>query len=313
MGKFIAKRLLQLIPILFAVSIIAFGLVRVLPGGVAVAFLRAKNITPTAEAVAQAEKTLGLDKSVPEQYLIWVKDAVKLDFGKSYISNKRITPEVFGSFLNTFGLAAMALVWVVLFSFPLGAISSLRPNGRFDHFSRAFAFVGASAPAFFVGFLLVALFSVKMGWFPSYGKKTFASYILPSLTMSFGFIASYSRILRNSLLDNINSTNVLYAKGRGLSGKRVFFAHILRNSLIPVVTNFCLSFGHMLAGSVIVESVFSWPGMGGLIVSSINGRDYPMIQAYVIVMALLFIGLNLLSDILCALINPKIRFEGQAQ
>ena len=152
-----------------------------------------------------------------------------------------------------------------------------------------------------------------MGWFPSYGKKTFASYILPSLTMSFGFIASYSRILRNSLLDNINSTNVLYAKGRGLSGKRVFFAHILRNSLIPVVTNICLSFGHMLAGSVIVESVFSWPGMGGLIVSSINGRDYPMIQAYVIVMALLFIGLNLLSDILCALINPKIRFEGQAQ
>ena len=126
MGKFIAKRLLQLIPILFAVSIIAFGLVRVLPGGAAVAFLRAKNITPTAEAVAQTEKTLGLDKSVPEQYLIWVKDAVKLDFGKSYISNKRITPEVFGSFLNTFGLAAMALVWVVLFSFPLGAISSLR-------------------------------------------------------------------------------------------------------------------------------------------------------------------------------------------
>ena len=118
-------------------------------------------------------------------------------------------------------------------------------------------------------------------------------------------------ILRNSLLDNIHSTNVLYARARGLSKGRVFTAHIMRNSLIPVVTNFCLSIGHMMAGSVIVEAVFSWPGMGGLIVSSINGRDYPMIQAYVVFMALMFISLNLLSDILCAAINPKIRFEGQ--
>lgn len=309
MGRFILKRLLQLIPIMLIVSILAFALIHIMPGGAAVAYLSARNIAPTKEAVAAAEKTLGLDRPLTEQYWMWLKAAVKLDFGTSYTTNKAITPELFGSLVNTLKLSAAAILWLVILSVPMGVFSAKEPNGAFDHFSRGFSLLAASAPSFLVGFLFVALFSVKWNLFPPYGKKELSSYVLPSLTLAFGFIASYSRILRNSLLENMDSTNVLYARARGLTERRIFGTHIMRNSMIPVVTNFCLSIGHMLAGSVIVENVFSWPGMGQLIVASINGRDYPMIQAYIIIMALLFIALNLISDVVCAAINPKIRFE----
>lgn len=309
MGKYIIKRLLQLIPILLVVSILAFGLVRVLPGGAAVAYLTARNIAPTKESIAAAEEYLGLNQPLLTQYFIWLKGAAAFDFGVSYASNKAIAPEILGALRNTMGLAAAAMVWLVLISVPLGIFSAKKPNSAFDHFSRGFAFLGASAPSFLVGFLLVLLFSVKLNLLPSFGKRNFTSYIMPSLTLALGYIASYSRILRNSLLENMRSTNVLYARARGLKEKRVFSAHTLRNSMIPVVTNFCLSVGGMLAGSVIVEDVFSWPGMGRLIISSIEARDYPMIQAYVVIMALLYITINLVADILCAAINPKIRYE----
>lgn len=309
MSKYFVKRLLQLIPILLIVSILAFGLVRVLPGGAAVAYLSARDIAPTKEAITAAEEYLGLNKPILTQYVLWLKDAATFDFGISYASNKAITPEITGALRNTLGLAAMSMVWLVLISVPLGVFSAKKPDGAFDHFSRGFAFLGASAPSFLIGFLFVALFSVKLNLLPSFGKREFASYLMPSLTLALGYIASYSRILRNSLLENMKSTNVLYARARGLTEKRVFTAHTLRNSMIPVVTNFCLSIGHMLAGSVIVENIFTWPGMGRLIVNSIEARDYPMIQAYIIIMALLFITVNLIADIICAGINPKIRYE----
>ncbi|MGI5985182.1 MAG: ABC transporter permease [Clostridiales bacterium] len=309
MGKYIAKRLLQLIPLLFIVSILAFGLVRILPGGAAAAYLTARNIAPTKESIAAAEEYLGLNQPLLTQYLLWLKKAASFDFGISYATNKAITPEIFGALRNTMGLAAMAVVWLILISVPLGIFSAKKPNGAFDHFSRGFAFLCASAPSFLVGFLFVLLFSVKLKLLPSFGKKDFTSYLMPSLTLALGYIASYSRILRNSLLENMGSTNVLYARARGLTEKRIFRAHTLRNSMIPVISNFCLSIGGMLAGSVIVESVFSWPGMGRLIIGSIEARDYPMIQAYIVIMALLYITVNLSADILCAAINPKIRYE----
>ena len=309
MGKYITKRLLQLIPILLIVSILAFGLVHVLPGGAAIAYLTSRNIAPTKEAVAAAEVYLGLNKPILTQYFLWLKDAAVFNFGISYASNKPITPELMGALRNTLSLTAMALVWLLIIAVPMGVFSAKKPNGPFDHFSRGMAFLGTSAPPFLVGFLLVLLFSVNLNLLPSYGKREFASYLMPSFTLAIGFVTFFSRILRNSLLENIKSTNVLYARARGLTERRIFEAHTIRNSMIPVVTNLCLNIGHMLAGSVIIENVFSWPGMGGLIIDSIGARDYPMIQAYIVVMALLFIILNLIADIICAAINPKIRFE----
>lgn len=299
----------MLIPLLLIVSILAFGLVRIMPGGAATAYLTSRNITPTAEAITNAEEQLGLNRPIIIQYLDWLGDALRLDFGISYASNKAITPEIGGALINTLKLTLVAMLWMLLISIPMGIYSAKKPDGVFDNASRTFAFIGASAPSYLVGFLLILLFSVQLELLPSYGKKELLSYLMPSFTLAMGYIASYSRIMRNSILENVRSNNVLYAHARGLTEHRVFVAHTLRNSLIPVITNFCLSIGGMIAGSVIVENVFSWPGMGRLIVSSINGRDYPMIQAYIVIMAVVYILINLVADIVCAAINPKIRFE----
>lgn len=311
MGKYIAKRILILIPVLLIVSVLVFGLARAMPGGAAMAYLTAANIPPTQEALQAATVKLGLDKPIVIQYLEWLKGVVQLDFGHSYINNKDVALELFGALRNTLKLALASLFWLILISFPLAIFSALKPNGKFDHFARIFSFLGSSIPAFVLGFIFVMIFSLKLGWFPVAGAQEAKSIVLPSLTLAFGYIATYSRVFRNSLLENINKRYVLYGKARGLNKKDIFKNHVFRNSLIPVVTSLGVSFGGMLAGSVIVENIFSWPGLGSFITGSINNRDFPMIQGYVILMAIIFVFTNLASDIACAALNPRIRLEDE--
>ncbi len=310
MLKYATKRLLLLIPILLGVSIISFMLVRAMPGDAATAYLVASGIPPSEAAVAAATEKLGLDDPILTQYGNWLFDVLHLDFGTSYVNNKSVRDELLGSLGNTMQLVGASLLLSLVLSIPLGIGAALRPNGKIDHFGRVFSFVGSSMPSFWLGFLLVQLFSLQLGLLPVSGMGGIRNLILPSLTMSVLYIATYSRVLRNSLLENMGKRFVLYSRARGIGEKRVIGTHVFRTSLIPVVTSLGVSFAHMMGGSVIVETIFSWPGIGRLIVSSISARDFPMIQGYIILIAVVFILTNLLVDLACAMLDPRIRIGG---
>lgn len=309
MLRFIIRRLLTLIPVLLLVSVLVFVLIRLMPGGAAIAYLRSANIAPTDEAIAIANRELGLDQPLLIQYFKWLRDALHLDLGMSYYGNKLVADELAEAFGYTVWLTAAAFVWLVVISVPLGILSARKPGGIIDHISRIIAFIGTSMPQFLLGFLLVLLFSMKLGLLPVFGAKKAVSVILPSFTLALSFIASYSRVLRNSILENMGKRYVLSGRARGLRERKILLSHVLRNSLIPVISTLGVTFGHMLAGSVIVENVFAWPGMGRLLIDSVQNRDFPVLQGYVLLMAVIFVAANLLSDILCAMINPQIRYE----
>lgn len=309
MLKYTVKRLIELLPLLFLISIAAFAMVRILPVDPATAYLDSVNIPVTEEAVAQIKEELGLDKSLPVQYGIWLSNAVRLDFGVSYLSKRPVTQEMASGLKLTLLLAGVSLLWVVLLSVPLGVISALKSKGITNEIIRVITFLLASIPEFWLGFLMVQFFSLKLGLLPVSGASTVRHIILPSLTLAVSNVASYTKLLRNSLLENISQKYALYAKARGLTKREVLRRHVLPNSLNPIITSLGLSLGGMLSGSVVVENVFAWPGLGQLIVKAVAGRDYPVIQGYVLIIAVIFVLCNFVADLLCSLLNPKIRLE----
>ncbi|WP_195345146.1 nickel ABC transporter permease [Paraclostridium sordellii] len=310
MKKYVLKRLITLVPILIGISVVAFLLVRIMPGDAATAYLTNANIPVTEKNIQIAIKNLGLDKPIIVQYFDWIKNVLQFDLGTSYISKNLVSEELLSGLKYTMMLAATSLLWIFVISIPLGMYSAIHPGKKVDNLSRIFAFVGSSMPTFWLGFLLVQFFSIKLGILPVAGAEKLSNIILPSITLAFGYIPTYSRILRNSLLENMKSPSVTYAISRGISERKILFNNVLRNSLIPIITSLGMNFGGMLSGSVIVENVFSWPGLGRVIVGSISQRDYPMIQGYIILMAVIFILSNLLADLACASIDSRIRLEG---
>ncbi|MEG1409154.1 MAG: ABC transporter permease [Terrisporobacter sp.] len=309
MKKYVLKRLLILIPVLFGISIVAFILVRIMPGDAATAYLNAARIPPTSENIQMAMSNLGLDRPIAVQYLDWIGNVLRFDLGKSYLSKALVSEELVSGLKYTMVLTFASISWLFIISIPLGIYSAVHAGGKVDNFGRVLGFMGSSMPTFWLGFLLVQFFAIKIGILPVAGAEHWSNLILPSITLAFGYIPTYSRILRNSLLENMKSPSVIYARSRGISEKNIVFFHVLKNSLIPLITSLGMNFGGMLSGSVIVENVFSWPGLGRTIVGAISGRDYPMIQGYIILMAIIFILSNLLADIACASIDPRIRLE----
>lgn len=310
MKKYVLKRLITLVPILIGISVVAFLLVRIMPGDAATAYLTTANIPVTEKNIQIAMANLGLDKPIIVQYLDWIKNVIQFNLGTSYISKNLVSQELLSGLKYTMMLAATSLLWIFVISIPLGMYSAIHPGKRVDNLSRIFAFIGSSMPAFWLGFLLVQFFSIRLGILPVAGAEKLSNIILPSITLAFGYVPTYSRLLRNSLLENMRSQSVTYARARGISERKILFNNVLRNSLIPIITSLGMNFGGMLSGSVIVENVFSWPGLGRVIVGSISQRDYPMIQGYIILMAVIFILSNLLADLACASIDSRIRLEG---
>ncbi len=305
--KYAIKRLLLLIPILFLVSVVAFGLVRMMPGSAEMAYLQAAGIPPSEAALQSASQELGLDRPVYVQYLEWIQKAVRLDFGTSYINNKEVKLELLGAFKNTMQLAGCSTLIILIISIPMGVLSAVRVDKELDNINRILAFLGSSMPSFWLGPLLVQLFCLRLGWLPVQGMGDWKNLILPSITMAVLYIATYSRCLRNSLLENINKRFVTYSRARGIPEKKIVMNHVLRTSLIPAVTTFGVNFGHMMAGTAVVEVLFSWPGLGRLCVSSVGSRDFPMIQGYIVVMALVFILVNLITDLITVALDPRMR------
>ncbi|TPG85630.1 ABC transporter permease subunit [Brevibacillus laterosporus] len=310
MGWFIVKRLTSLLPILFGISLITFILLHLTPGDPAVAYLRASHIPPTDEAVAFLRAELGLDKPLYIQYVNWLGKVVQLDLGISYVSKKSIWDEIMLHFFPTVQLVFASCILIIVSSLPIGMISAFYKGKLVDQFSRIIAFVSVSMPAFWFGFLLIYFLSVKLDLFPVLGRGTFAHLVLPSLTLAFPYIGTYMRLLRTSTLENLNEPFVVYARARGLRERLIVSRHVLKKSLLPVLTGLGMSLGNMLSGAVIVETVFAWPGMGSLFVTSILHRDYPMIQGCLLFMGVIFVVCNLLVDIAYAFLDPRIQWEG---
>ena len=310
MGRYILQRIISLVPILLGVSLLTFALINLVPGDPVEVFLRVSEIMPTPQVIAEVRAEMGLDKPLYIQYFDWLSKVLQLDFGNSYISKKPVWDEIVYYFPATIQLAIAATVLMLVISLPVGIGSALYKDRIFDQFSRVLSFLGASMPSFWLGLLLIYLFSMKLDLLPTQGHGSFFHLILPALTLALGHSSAFIRLLRTSMLENMNQYHVLYARARGVRERVIVIRHVLKNALIPVVTALGMSFGHMLAGSVVVESVFAWPGLGRYCISSIFNRDYPVIQAYVLIVAVIVILCNLLVDIIYHLLNPKMMKEG---
>jgi peptide/nickel transport system permease protein/nickel transport system permease protein len=310
MGRFIVRRIISLVPVLLGISLLTFVLIHLVPVDPAEVYLRLSQIPPTDEAVAVIRAEMGLNKPLHQQYFDWLWKVVHLDFGRSFVTKKPVMAELLYYFPATLKLTAASLLIVLLISIPAGVFSALYKDTAFDQICRIFAFVGASMPSFWLGFVLIYIFSLELNLLPAFGRGTLAHLVLPASTLALGAAAVYTRLLRTSMLENLNQNFVLYARARGLKEKLIVVRHVFKNALIPLVIAFGMTLGHMLAGSVIVENVFAWPGVGRYIVSSIFNRDYPVIQAYALFMAVVFVLLNLFVDIICATLDPRIRLGG---
>lgn len=309
MTRYLVKRLLELLPMLLIISIVAFILVRVVPVNPAEAYLSSHDIPITPESVAAINADLGLDKPLVTQYLLWLVDAVQLDFGTSYANRLDVLTQIGQAFWKTMELTVAALVWIALGSMGLAYISTRRPRGMVDQVSRVVTMLGAAVPSFVLGYFFVVVFSLKLGWFPVSGRGTPRHLFLPSITLAAAYVATYAQMLRNNMLLTSASRPVFYARARGVPGRVVDRTHILRASLLPVASSFGVSIGRLVAGSVLVENVFSWPGLGRLITEAVLSRDYPMVQGYIVCMAVVFILCNLGSDVVLAALDPRVRLN----
>ena len=313
MIRYIFKRLALLPLILLAVSLVVFGILRLGEGDPAMSYLRMSNIPPTDQALAVARAELGLDRPLHVQYLDWLGRAVQGDFGRSYVTKNPVLDEILYYLPNTLILAAASLLLTLVLSVPLGMVAALKKDQLPDHLTRGLSFFGVSMPNFWFGFLLVWLFSIKLGWLPPMGKGGPAHMVMPVLTMSLMSLGINTRLIRANMLDNMHSRYVLYARARGLPESVVVGRHVLVNSLIPVITAVGMHVGELFGGAVIAESIFAWPGVGRYAVSAIYNRDYPIMQCFILIMTTIFVTMNLVVDICYAWLDPRIRYEGGGQ
>lgn len=307
MLRFIAGRLALIPLMLLGVSGVVFAMLRLGRGDPALDYLRLSQIPPTDAAIAKARVLLGLDRPLVEQYLTWLWDALRLDFGVSYATRRPVLDEFLYYLPATLQLAAVALLITLAVSLPLGIWAARHPDKLPDQIVRGIAFIGVSMPNFWLGFLLVMVFSVWLGLLPPLGKGGIEHMLMPVLAVSLMSLSINARMLRTSMLEAGGQRHVLYARLRGLSDRNVTRHHILRNALLPIVTATGMHIGELIGGTLVVENIFGWPGLGRYAVSAIYNRDFPVLQCFVLLMTLIFVLCNLVIDILYAWLDPRIR------
>ncbi|EMD6371374.1 TPA: nickel ABC transporter permease subunit NikB [Morganella morganii] len=311
MMRFIFRRVLLLIPMLFGTSLFIFLILRLGPSDPALDYLRLSKIPPTPQAVESARELLGLDKPVMTQYFHWLSDALHLDFGISYATQKPVLPDLLYFLPATLQLAGLALALTIILSVPMGMLAARYREKWPDQLVRVIAFIGVSMPNFWLGFLLILLFSIHLGWLPPMGKGEAKHLIMPVIAISLMSLAINARLLRASMLEVAGQRHVRYARLRGLSEMTVERSHILRNAWLPVITAIGMHIGELLGGALIIESIFSWPGVGRYAVSAIMNRDYPVIQCFTLLMVVIFVLCNLIVDIIYAIADPRIRLSAE--
>ncbi|AXX91668.1 nickel ABC transporter permease subunit NikB [Malaciobacter molluscorum LMG 25693] len=306
MSNFILKRILLIIPLLLGVTIVCFILVNINQSDPAEVTLRVNNITVTKEAIEETRKDLGLDKPLINQYLSWISNLIKGNFGISYESKKPVLNELSEAFPITLYLSIFSLFLIVFFGFIIGVLCALFENTLFDKIVRGIIFTTTAIPNFWLALLLIYTFAYYYNIFPSNGFEGLNSLVLPSITLAITYISTFVRIIRNSIIQTKNSLFMTYAKARGVS-KYTLLKHQIRNAIAPFIVALNMSIPRLLAGTVIIENIFALPGLGRVCVHAIFVRDYPIIQSYVLFMALLFIIFNLIADIWIIKRDPRLR------
>ncbi|MGJ7494962.1 glutathione ABC transporter permease GsiC [Variovorax sp. RT4R15] len=306
MTHYVIKRLLGLLPTLFIVAVLVFLFVHMLPGDPA---RLAAGPDAGPETIALVRQELGLDKPLPQQFLSFFGNMLQGDFGHSLRSRRPVSTEIAERFMPTLLLTLTSMAWAVLFGMAIGITSAVYRNKWPDRIGMTLAVSGISFPAFALGMLLMQVFSVQLGWLPTVGADSWRHYVLPSITLGAAVAAVMARFTRASFIEVIQEDFVRTARAKGVPENLVVLKHCLRNALIPVVTMMGLQFGFLLGGSIVVEAVFNWPGLGRLLVDAVDMRDYPIIQTLVLLFSLEFILINLVVDVLYGFINPTIRYK----
>lgn len=306
MFHYFLKRLFGLIPTLLIVAVLVFLFVHMLPGDPA---RMAAGQDADEQTVALVRSALGLDKPLPEQFIHYFGRMLHGDLGTSIVSHRPVAEEIGERFMPTFLLTVTSMVWSVIFGMGIGIVSAVWRNRWPDRLGMTLAVSGISFPAFALGMMLMQVFSVELGWLPTVGADSWRHYILPSITLGAAVASIMARFTRAAFVDVIQEDYVRTARAKGLNERIVIAKHCLRNAAIPIVTMMGLQFGFLLGGSIVVEAVFNWPGVGRLLVDAVTSRDYPVIQALVLMFSLEFILINLLVDLLYGIINPTIRYS----
>ena len=306
MLQYIVKRLLGVLPTLLIVALFVFLFVHLLPGDPA---RLAAGVDATPETVELVRKDLGLDKPLPQQFVRFLSGVIHWDFGTSLRTKRPVAQEIGDRFMPTFWLTVWSMVWSVIIGMAIGIVSAVFRNRSPDRIGMTLAVSGISFPAFALGMVLMQIFSVQLGLLPTVGADTWKHYILPSLTLGAAVAAIMARFTRSSFVDILGEDYIRTARAKGLDETHVVIKHGMRNALIPVVTMMGLQFGFLLGGSIVVEKVFNWPGLGRLLVDAVDMRDYKVIQALVLLFSLEFILINLIVDVLYGIINPTIRYR----
>jgi peptide/nickel transport system permease protein len=304
--RFVVRRLALTVPVLLGVATLVFALIHLIPGDPAQTIL---GETASEAEVAALRQRLGLDRSLLEQYGGFLTNAARGDLGTSLRSNAPVAQEIGDRLPATLELAAAAMLVAIGVSIPLGIIAAVRRGTIVDHAATTLALTGISIPNFWLGPLLALVFAVELGWLPVSGRGTLANLVLPAISLGAALAAILARMTRASLLEELREPYVQAARARGASNARAVLRHAFRNSLIPVVTLIGLQFGAVLTGAVITETVFAWPGIGRLLIQSIGFRDYPIVQGCILFIAVTYVGVNLLTDLVYGVLDPRIRYD----
>lgn len=306
MGAYIRRRLLQSVVVVWGVSILVFFLLRLAPGD-PVTLLLVESASP--EQIAEAKAKWGLDKPIPVQYAVFLGRALRGDLGDSLFFQEPAINVLMERMPATLQLSAAALFFSLSIAIPIGMLSALKRDTFWDYLGTGLAMVGQAIPPYWLGIMLILVFSVSLGWFPTSGRGTPSHLVLPAITLGSVLMALVTRLVRSGMLDVLSEDYVRTARAKGLRERSVIIRHALRNILIPLVTVIGLQLGALFGGAVITESIFAWPGVGRLALQSINARDYPMVQASVLVISVVYVFLNLAVDLIYVYLDPRIRYD----
>lgn len=314
MKKYVIKRLLQLIPIILGITFLSFAMMRLAGSDAITQMYTNSGAVVSEDIIEQAKARLGLDKPFIVQYFIWLGGMLRGDMGNSYVTGKPVFETLMSKLPSTLFLTLTSVIVTVAVAIPLGIWAAVKQNKVTDYVIRFLTFIGNSLPNFFIALILLDIFAIRLKLLPVLSTGIdFSSVIMPTLTLGISMASKYTRQVRAAVLDELGKDYVIGARARGVRGKVILWGSVLRSSLLTIVTLLGMSIGSLLGGTAIIESIFMWDGIGKLAVDSITVRDYPIIQGYVVWMAIIFVGVNLATDLLYRRLDPRIRLGGESK
>ena len=311
MNHYVLKRIIQLIPILFAITFLSYGMMRIAGSDVVTQKMENTGTVVSDEVLNAEREQLGLDKPFLTQYAVWLGKLLRGDMGNSYVSGKPVFATFISKLPATLLLTAVSIVMTIIISVPLGVLAAVKQNRMTDYVIRFFSFIRNSLPNFFVSLILMYVLAIRLRWFPVIAKDvSLKSVAMPAITLAIAMSAKYLRQVRATVLDELSKDYVAGARARGIRFSVTLWRSVMKASFVTIITLLMLSVGNLLGGTAIVESIFMWDGVGKMAVDAISMRDYPIIQAYVMWMAIIYVAVNLLTDLSYRFLDPRIRLGG---